>query len=95
MLNKTLCRRKLLFGVFLSFSDIDIRVNVAIFVPRIVTMVYVMSKNNLLSLQIVAIYLYFNSFLNIIQEDYHFSYNSKLLSSIIHKNYCNSYTVSF
>ena len=31
-----------------------------IFVPRIVTMVYVMSKNNLLSLKIVAIDLFFN-----------------------------------
>ena len=51
-----------------------------IFVPRIVTMVYVMSKNNLLSLKIVAIDLFFNLtlILNIIHGDIHFSYNFKI-----------------
>ena len=38
MLNKTDCRRKLLFGVFLNYSEIDIDLNVVIFVPMIVYM---------------------------------------------------------
>ena len=46
---------------------------VVIFVPRIVAMVYVMSKYKLLSLQIIAIDLYFN--LTLI-----FKYNSGRLS---------------
>ena len=48
--------------------------NVVIFVPRIVTMVYVMSKNTLLSLKIVAIVI----LTHIIHEDIRFSYNFKI-----------------
>ena len=63
MLNKTHCRRKKLFGGFLSYSDIDIHVKgskCCDICAKDCDYGICNVKEYLLSLQIVAIDLYFN-----------------------------------
>ena len=91
MLNKTQCRRKLLFGFFLSYSERDIHVKGSKCCDICAKdcdygTLYVMSKNNLLSLKIVAVDFFFN----IIHEDIHFSYTSKYHKIVSSTQKCNS-----